>query len=497
MTINASLSISRLVNVTATLTAAAAQAQSTSTYLILGNSPVIDPTSRIRTYMSSTAVATDFGSGAPETLAAALFFQQAPQPTELQIGRWAQTATSGQLYGSPLSAAQQLISTWTAITDGGFHIAIDGAGAENVTGLNFTAVNNLNGVASVINAALTGAVVVWNSVYQQFIATSNTTGATSSVGFATAGSGGATDISGLLGFTQASSGSYQAPGIAAETALAAVTIFDAQFGQQWYALSILGAVDVDHLAVSAFLQGSSNKHFYGVSTQEAGVLVANSTSDIAFELKSSTVAKTAVQYNGGSPYSVASLLGRILTTDWNGNKTAITLMYKQEPGITPDNLNVNQVNALEAKNCNGFLSYNNGTAIIEPGVCSNGEFIDTAIGADTLALAVQTAVYNLLYTSPTKIPQTDSGMHLIKVTIEQVLSQFAANGFLAPGIWDAAGFGSLNQGDPLDSGYYVFAPPIATQPAPQRAQRLSVPFQIACKLAGAVQTVNVAITLNN
>ena len=77
---------------------------------------------------------------------------------------------------------------------------------------------------------------------------------------------------------------------------------------------------------------------------------------------------------------------------------------------------------------------------------------------------------------------------------------YADNGFIAPGVWNGPLFGSLqNNADgtapTLSTGYYVYQPPIASQPANQRSQRISVPFQIAVNLAGAVQTVNVLITL--
>jgi hypothetical protein len=191
-----------------------------------------------------------------------------------------------------------------------------------------------------------------------------------------------------------------------------------------------------------------------------------------------------------------SALARIMTTDYTANNTVITLMYKQEPGIVPETLNETQVNNLEAKNGNVFVAYNNNTAIIEPGVCFSGDFLDTVIGTDWLALNIQTDVYNLLYTTPTKIPQTDAGNHQIATTIANRCSQGVTNGLLAPGVWNQAGFGSLKQGDYLPDGFYVYAPPIASQVQADRAARKSVTFQVAAKLAGAIQTVDILINVN-
>lgn len=598
------LSINRLVSVAVNLSPQAAQMQNISTLLILGSSNIIDVTERFRSYTGIDGVAADFGVLAPEYLAALLWFEQAPQPTSLQIGRWAQSAVAAILRGATLSAAQQAISVWTAVASGAFEIVVDGI-PTSVTGLNFASATNLNGVASTIQTALSalraGSTVVWNSVYNRFEIQSGTTGASSLIGFvnaptatgsftfagqpanldtitlngtvvtfvtaapaagqvqiggtltntlvnlltflqastdtqlvkftyyvvgsilyvaavatgtagnsltiaksstnitvsgATLTGGTGTDISTMLGATSTSSGAYVSQGLAAESATAAVTLFDQNYGQNWYATTVLGAVNADHLAIAAYLEAATNKHIYGVSTTEAGVISAVSTSDIAYQLQQLAYKRTTVQYSSSNQYAVCSLLGRILTTDYNGNSTVITLMYKQEPGIVAETLNVSQIEALEAKNCNVFVAYNNNTAIIEPGVVASGEFLDVITGTDWLALSVQTSVYNLLYTSTTKIPQTDAGNHLLTTTIEGVLSQAVANGLLAPGIWQTGGFGALAQGDFLPKGFYVYAPPIALQNAADRAARKSVTIQVAAKLAGAIHTVNVIINVN-
>lgn len=493
MALPITLPISRLIDVNVTLTQSAAQGQNLNALLILGTSTVIDVVTRIRSYTSLAQVATDFGTSAPEYLAAVLWFEQSPQPTQLYIGRWAKTASSGQLIGGPLTAAQQLISNWTAITSGAFHITVDGGGAQSVTGLNFSAVTNMNGVASIIQAGVTGCTVVWNPTYTRFQITSVSTGTSSSISFLTAGS---VDISAMMECQSTSSGAYQANGIAAESAVSAVTLFDTNYGQQWFAITVIGTADSDTEAIAPYIEGATNFHYFGVTTQESTVLTPGDTSDIAYALQQLDYNRTGVQYSSTNPYAVVSLLGRILTTNYAGNSTVISLMYQQEPGITPENLNSTQIAALESKNCNVFVAYNNNTAIIEQGVSSSGQFIDTVIGALALSVEVQTAIYNLLYTSTTKIPQTDAGMHQIVTAISQVLTQFVTNGWLAPGEWNGASVGSISTGQTLDNGFYVYVPPVATQSQANRTARISVPIQVIAKLAGAVQTVNVSITVN-
>lgn len=488
------LSVSSLINVTVNLSSTAAQAANFDSLLIMGSSTVIDVTQRLRSYTQLSAVAADFGTTAPEYLAADDFFSQVPQPTQLYIGRWAQAASHGLLHGGALSASQQLMSNFSGISAGKLDIIVDGS-PEVLTGIDVHTQTTLNGVASVVTTALSGvATCVWNSVYSRFDIISATTGTTSSVAFATTVSG--EDLGVLMGL-EASQGGNSVAGIAAETAVAATAIVDGM-NTQFYGLMFASTsiVDADHLAIAAYVQGSSNPHIYGVGTIEASALNPSLSSDIGSELMAAGYTRTMCQWSSSDPYAVASLFGRMFTVDFTQQNSTITLMYKQEPGITAENLTASQAATLVAKRYNFFVNYNNGTAILQNGVMSGPAYIDEIHGTDWLANAIQTNVYNLLYTSNTKIPQTDAGTHQIVNIIEATCAAGVNNGLLAPGTWTSGGFGTLNMGDFLPKGFYVYAPPVSSQNAGDRAARKSVPIQVAAKLAGAVQSVNVLVNVN-
>lgn len=490
------LPVASLINVVVNLTPAGALALDIDSLLILGPSQVIDMTTRMREYSSLAGVALDFANNDPEYLAAELWFEQSPSPENVFIGAWAKTATHGELIGGTLSTTQQLIATWAAITNGSFTTVIDGT-SHNITGLSFSGQTNLNGVASIIQAALpSGVTMTWNANYEYFVMVSSTTGTSSTVAFLTT-EGTGTDISGMLAMTATSSGAMAVPGYAAETALSAVETFDTKFSSQWYGLDLTGGSDSDAEAIAPYIEADSiSPHYFFWTTSEAGVLSPSDTSDIAYVLAQNKYKKTGVQFSSNTPHAFVSAAARILTTQWLGSQTTITLMYKQEPGVIPELLNTVQAQSVAAKNCNVYVDYNNGTSILQTGISSSGDFIDTIIGLDWLSNFIQTTVYNLLYTSLTKIPQTDAGMHLINLAIQSALQQAVVNGLLAPGTWNSGGFGQLNQGDLLQNGYYIYQPPLATQPEANRAARQSVPFQVAAKLAGAVHDVMITVNVN-
>lgn len=490
------LPVSRLINVSVILTPPAAQTQNLNTLLILGSSSVIDVVSRLRSYTDIEGVVEDFGTTLPEYFAAALWFEQQPQPTTLYIGRWAKTATAGQLFGAPLTVAQQNVQTvWVPITNGGFHIQVDGGGSTNVTGLNFSGATTMAGVAAIISAGLAGATCIWDAGTSQFIITSATTGATSAIGFLTAPTAG-TNISATMGAAASSSGAYVANGIVPESAVSCVALFDGNYGQTWYAAQLLGGVSADYVAIGQYIEATGTKHIQGCTTQEAAALTTVDTTSLPYLLNQLNLKRSITQYSSTNAYAIASALSRLITVNYGGNNTTLTLMYKQEPGIVPENLTENQAAALESKNCNVVAAYDNDTAIFETGVMASGDFADTITGTDWLAVTIMTAVYNLLYTSPTKIPQTDAGTALICTTIANVCSQGVSNGLIAPGVWNSGGFGSLNQGDYLSKGFYIYANPIATQNQADRAARRSPPIQVAVKLAGAIHTVDVIVNVN-
>lgn len=490
-----SLSVSDVVNVSVVLSPIAAATRNFGSLLILGSSPVIDTTERLRLYSSLDGVATDFGTTSQEYKAAALYFGQTPKPSVLYVGRWAQTATAAVLHGGVLTAAEKAIANFTAITSGGLRITIDGT-LKSLTGINLSAQTNLNGVASALTTALGGAgTVTWNASLGRFDVVSATTGTSSTITYATAPVSG-TDISALLKL-QTGQASAPVAGIAAETLLSAVTTV-ADKSTDWYGLYVAatGVADADVLAVAGFIEGTGNSRIYGVTIQNTQVLDSTVTNDLASQLKGLGYKRTFTQYSGNNAHAAASIFGRAFTVNFNGSNTTLTIKFKQEPGVTAEDITTSQAATLKAKNCNVFAAYQNGTAIVQEGVMVNGYFFDEVHGTDWLQNDVQTAIFNLLFTSTTKIPQTDQGINRILATIESRLAQAVVNGLVAPGVWTADGFGALNSGDTLTKGFYVYAPPVATQSTADRQARKAPVIQCGIKLAGAVHSVNTIINVN-
>lgn len=579
--------------------------------LIVGDSGVIDTVQRVRTYSNISGVGNDFGNTSPEYLAAQIFFGQAPTPATCMVGSWAATALAGLLHAATLTATQQTLANFTAITTGAFFVYIDGV-PKAITGLSFAAALNLNGVAALIQAALpAGVTCVWDSINSRFNIISSTTGLLSSVGFlapptatgfinltanptaldtitvngtvvtfettgatgnqvnlgasvtatlaalltflngstdvniskmtyvsdgvgkiyctsiltgtagnaytlaksstnitvsaATLSGGAGTDISSLLG-GQSASGGYLVPGLAAESALSAVQAC-ANVSSQWYGLHFAAAATLansDYTAVGAYILASSRTRIFGITIQNTACLQSAITNDLASVIQSLNNKRVFWMYSSSSPYAAMTMMGRAFTVDFSGSLTTITLAYKKAPGVAAEFLTESQFAALTGKSGNVNIAVNNGATMIWPGQMSNGSSIgpingnwfDEVHGVDWFQNYIQTNLFNLLYTTATKIPQTDDGNTQIANNIEFSCAQAVTNGLVAPGQWNASGFGALQTGQALPKGFYVYYPPIATQAQADRDARKSVPFQVAAKLAGAVHQITCSLNIN-
>jgi len=213
-------------------------------------------------------------------------------------------------------------------------------------------------------------------------------------------------------------------------------------------------------------------------------------------MKALTLKRTFVQYSSSAAFASASIFGRAFTVDFDGSQTTLTIKFKQEPGVVAESLTETQAAALAAKNCNVFVNYNNSTSIVQNGTMADGHFFDEIHGTDWLEDDIQTDIYNLLFTSPTKIAQTDSGINRIVGRISARLEQAVTNGLVAPGVWNGPDIGALSSGDTLSKGYYVYAPPVATQSQADREARKAPVIQCAIKLAGAVHSSNIIVNVN-
>lgn len=457
---------------------------------IVGDSARLPSGDRIRFYSDITDVAVDFQTTDPEYLAASVFFAQSPKPSEIAISRAFPNAMPAELLGS--LNYDPVIAHYNAINSGSLSIAFDGV-TKNLTAIDLTSAANMNAVAAAIQAkltvALSGATIIYDGT--RFIVRGTTTGADKTIGFATTpGSG--TDLAPLLGLRAVDLGVATA-GFAAESITATLNALQI-INQSWYGVTLaLNTTATTQQVLDTAAWTETQTKVFGVTRSDSNILDGSVTVDIASTLKALGYSRTVMQYDNNDPYAILSFIARAFTVNFNGQNTTLTMKFKLEPGVTPVNLTESQRLALVAKCCN-YYTYFGDSAMIAEGVMVNGRFFDEVHGLDWLQNAIETNVFGYLYTTTTKVPQTDKGVARLTQQVEKACREGVNNGLLAPGQWNGMDLGEVKSGDYLPKGFYVYAQPVSEQNQSDREARKAPPIQVIAKGAGAIHFADITVT---
>jgi len=244
-----SISINNVVTVTLLQGGALAMADNPNVVTIITSEQQgpLSTSGRYRIYSESASVAADFGTASAAYDFALSFFGTSPNATNaggfLVIGYWRGTeeevlATAASLNGAQLSEAT-IVGALQQVADGTLTVEVDGT-PEALTGLDFQSATSLSAIVAVIDTALIGATATIND--QRVVITSDTTGALSTITFATDPNTG-TFIGQTLALTTGSGGfliqGAASATLTAETKLAGITELFSQVNFAARCLSII------------------------------------------------------------------------------------------------------------------------------------------------------------------------------------------------------------------------------------------------------------------
>jgi hypothetical protein len=190
-----------------------------------------------------------------------------------------------------------------------------------------------------------------------------------------------------------------------------------------------------------------------------------------------------------------------MCVDFTGTNTTNTMHGKSLVGITQDTAITQAIlNTAVTVGVDTYPSVGGG-AQYEGIVFTSGanDWWDDIYNQDWLVFALQVAGFNALTTTSTKLPQTEPGMAVLKGAYLGVLQQAVANGYVAPGAWNSPELFGIPADlirNILDIGYYIFSTPVNRQSQTARVARQAPLVQIAIKLAGAIQSSNVVVSIN-
>lgn len=454
---------------------------------IVTNDATLPDNELVRAYTGIKGVGVDFSSTSPVYKKATAIFAQNPQLRSILVSRWLTAPTAGSLTGG----ASQPAAAFTGITTGALKLTIDGT-VETLTAMDFSTDTTLALVASTVQAKLTtakpGSTITYSTLNNNFVITSPTTGASSTVSFPDNNE--ANDISTLMSLNAVNGASVQ-NGFAVETLTDGLIRIAAQ-PLQWhgFSLAMINAEPTDQQHLDAATWNQTNDRIYGGTSSESAIPTA-ATTDIVSQLGLLGFKNTIFQYDT-VPQSagIESIMSFLFSTNFNGVNTVPTTKFKAEPGIGAINITETQRQFLLTKNCNYYTNFG-AQAMFAEGVAVEGTFIDQTYALQWFRMALQTATFTYLASRPSKLSQTDAGMAQLIQQLQVVCAQAVTNGLLAPGVWNGNPLGTIKTGDTLTKGYYIFAEPVATLSQADRTARKAPPITILAKGSGAIHFVDI------
>lgn len=446
-----SISISELIRVNIAVAPNAVATDGFGPLLFLSKEYV--PTSvevyPVRTYSSLTEVSADFPSGEINAAATA-WYSQKPQPLTFLVGA-IKTDTL-----TPATSAMATASVAAVLAD--VKLATAGVLSLDVSGNTFTTaatdfstVADLDAAATLLQSALTTA--------DAGVTVSQSSGRFKLTTIATGHSVTIANIGGNLAATLKLD-TASAPVIISgedEQSIATDLAAIANSPYNFFYIGLdrkyrgLAAAGDNQMTVAKWCEAQGK--VFGWADYDPNILV-NGADNSFKNAKNQNLRNTLCVFDASAnhdEYPEVSILGRAATVNFNVANSVLILAYKKGPGISTADLSSGQLAALESVNGNAFINVS-GNVMFYNGLMADGTWFDTVQGVEWLTQKIRNNVFNLFYTSITKIPWTDTGVAMVNQQVTLALELARTNGLIAPG-YD-------NEGVFYPDGYKVISTPL-------------------------------------
>ena len=467
---------------------------------------VLGTAERFRKYTTLDAVNSDWGTSTEVSKAATAFYGQTPKPTNFVAVACFEEAQPATLTGG----GHSLISELNALSDGALTITSD-IGTVTVTGMDFGVADTLYSVAAYLEGALNSGTItvineetgleneveleleIFNVTYTgtSFEIKNVATGTDSTLSFATGIEVGGKNAAEMLGLEQHQG--KLSDGIAAETPLQALSVAKAKglkvtaidhhkdYRDQTTELAGLSTTDIATWA-------EANKIIYPHTSNNLSCLSSFITTDTISAMKALTLQYTmSIFSKSKAQYPGSAVFGRAASVNFAAIGSTITLNLKGIAGVTAEDLDSAEFDALQAKNGNAVvvIGDTNSVNAFTSSVMSNGSWLDTTHGLMWQDNRIEVDMFNLLFQSATKVPFDQSGINTTAGQLERSLQAGVRNGLIANG-------GYLADGTYLPDGYVVYSVDLAGVASSEKGSRIYSGLSFEAVGAGAMHGVNIS-----
>lgn len=446
---------------------------------------------RVKTYLTADSFNKITTSGSSVYWAGQAFFAKSKRPRQIAVGKVFSEDQGAYLLSGGISSLDAV----KAVTNGAFNITIDGT-VKNITGLDFSSATDVDGVAGVINTALTGATC---TVYHDnLIIRDTTTGAESTISYAGAPASG-TDVSALLGLTEATGASY-ADGYVAGTSLAdelqAIADAGTRAGLFFYGWTLDSEYrdTEDQEAAANWINARSFRAVGAMCTNNANAYNPASTANNGYKATEQGLAAINYTYDDNSQvYPEISYLANFLAVDYNQENSTIAGKFKDADGITAVNFpdietNVQTLNERRINTITGVIGQTL-KFFREGNQSSSAWSTDGWVNVCNFISELEVEILNVFLRNK-KVPYTPDGQNLLIAAASKICNKYKRNGSFSDGMEEDS---TSETGYKVIPAFDIQIQEISSTTAAQRAAHIGTPMTITVNDAGWMGSININV----
>lgn len=464
--------------------------------LLLTKNGLIPTSSIVLQFTSAATVGGFFGTASEEYAQAVIYFNgyvnKTKTPTTLNIARRIDEDVEAFLRGAKYRGDLDDIKD---IVSGDLDITIDGI-AVNLSAIDLSPATSYSDAALIlaaeISAVVPGALVEYSSLTGAFVILSPTTGAASTISFATG------DIADLLNLMK-ESGAIISQGSDAMTV--ADNFTDIREGtDNWVCFWTLWEADSDEmLEYAQWATSQGVNYLYLPWSSDARLLIQGSYSP-AETLEENQVSATALQWL--DIRTSAFIAGVAASINWNRLNGTVSFAFRRQSGLQATVDSEAEMATLEGRKVNSYGNYatrNDNFVILYP-ACMFGDykFIDTYVNAVWFNNAIQASIMSGM-TNSARTPYNEIGYSKIRAWIMDAVNRAKNNGVIDAGVKLSESqvtelmseAGRDISGELFTNGYVV---QVRDAGAAVRVNRESPEVSLWYTYAGSVQRIVVAST---
>ena len=445
---------------------------------------------RVKTYLTADSFNKITTAGSSVYWAGQAFFAKTKRPRQIAVGKIYTANQPAYLLSGGLT-----LSDLTGITTGAMKITIDGT-SRTLSALDFSSATSVSDVAGVINTALStyGTCTVYGG---NIIIKSATTGAESSISYASAPDSG-TDVSDLLGLTEAKGASLADGYVAGTIAEEMQAIADAgtRAGLFFYGWAIDAEYrdTEDQVAAANWINARSYRACGAMATNNANAYNPASTANNGYKATEQGLASINYTYDDNSQvYPEISYLANFLAVDYNAENQAIAGKYKDADGIAAVNFpdietNIQTLNSRRINTITGVIGQT--IKFFREGVQSSSAWsTDGWVNVCNFISELEIEILNVFLRNK-KVPYTLDGQNLLIAAASKICNKYKRNGSFSDGMEEDS---TSETGYKVIPAFDIQIQELSATTAAQRAAHIGTPLTITLNDAGWMGSITINV----